>query len=252
MEEKEIFEDEIEYSNAFKPKEVHLKENYVFYRRNILYRIWNKIVVFGVAFVFGFPKILQYGFKTTGRKNLRKVKGAIVISNHVWSTDVILTLSALRHRLIYATTLQSNLGFPVVSKIFTGGGAVPIPSENLRLMRNYKNATIKTLNDGYNIIFYPEGHLVVKCKRVRPFLSGAFHYAYDSNNKVIVPTVMTFHKPKGIYKLLRGKKPCIHFNILKPYYIKDMGTKKSSITKAMDDLYNIMNDYYKENSDYFN
>ena len=91
MEEKEIFEDEIEYSNAFKPKEVHLKENYVFYRRNILYRIWNKIVVFGVAFVFGFPKILQYGFKTTGRKNLRKVKGAIVISNHVWYTDVNMT-----------------------------------------------------------------------------------------------------------------------------------------------------------------
>ena len=252
MEENKNVEEEIEYSNSFKPKEVHLKDNYVFYRRNFLYRIWNKIIVFGTAFIFAFPKILFYGFRTTGRKNLRKTKGAIVLSNHVWSTDVILILSALRHRLIYVTTLQSNLGFPIVSKIFTGGGSVPIPTENLKLMRDFKNRTIKTLNDGYNIIFFPEGHLVVKCKRIRPFLSGAFHYAYDSNNKTIVPTVITFHKPKGLYKILRRKKPCIHYNILEPYKMVDMGSKKATINKAMDDLYEIMNTYYQKNSDYFN
>ena len=32
--------------------------------------------------------------------------------------------------------------------------------------------------------------------------------------------------------------------------MKDLGTKKQSIAKAMDDVYKIMNDYYLENSDF--
>lgn len=243
-------EEEKEYENGFKPKEVHLKENYKFYRRGLFYRIWNKIVVYIFAIIFGFYKLIC-GYKKIGKKNLKKAKGAMIISNHVHAFDVILFLSSFaRHKLIYATTLESNLGFPIVSRLFTGGGAVPIPTKSLTLMRNFKKGTLKTLNDGYPILFFPEGHLVVECKRIRPFMSGAFHYAFDST-KVIIPAVLTFHKPKGIYKILRRHKPCIHYNILEPYYIKDLGTKKITINQAIDDVYKIMNDYYQTNSDYF-
>lgn len=247
--EKINLEEEKEYENGFKPKEVHLKDTYKFYRRGIFYRIWNKIVVYLFAIIFGFYKFFIAGYKVTGKKNL-KIKGAMVLSNHVHAFDAILFLSSFaRHHLIYATTLESNLGFPIVSRFFTGGGAVPIPTKSLTLMRNFKKGTLKTLNDGYNIVFFPEGHLVLNCKRIRPFMSGAFHYAFDST-KIIVPAVLTLHKPKGIYKILRKNKPSIRYNILEPYYIKDLGTKKSSIAKAMDDVYKIMNDYYLGNSDY--
>ena len=49
-------EEEKEYENGFKPKEVHLKDTYKFYRRGIFYRIWNKIVVYLFAIIFGFYK----------------------------------------------------------------------------------------------------------------------------------------------------------------------------------------------------
>ncbi len=252
VDEKNTLDEEKEYENGFKPKEVHLKENYVFYRKNIFYLIWNKIVVFVASFIFAFPKILVYGFKTTGRKNLKHMKGAIIISNHVYSNDVILIISALRHsKTLYQTTVQSNLGFGIVSKIFTGGGAVPIPTDSIHLLRKFNRSTVETLNKNYPILFFPEGHLIPECKRIRPFMSGAFHFAIDSNSKIIIPTVITFHKPKGFYKLTRRNKPCIHYNILEPYHIEMLENKRLTINKISEDLHTIMSDYYLEHSDYF-
>lgn len=243
-------EEEKEFDNGFKPKEVHLKDDYVFYRKNFWYKVWNRIVVYLCSFVFFFPKRLVWNFKTTGKKNRKYAKGAIVLCNHVYQFDVIYAIISFKRYLFYQTMLQSNLGFGFVSKIFTGGGAVPIPIEGLKHMRDFKVGTIETLNKGYPILFMPEGHLIVQSRHLREFMSGAFHYAYDSNAKTIIPTVVTFHKPKGFYKLVRKNKPCIHYNILEPYHITPLETKKATINKAMADIHKLMSDYYIKHSDY--
>ncbi len=247
----ETNEEEKEYDNGFKPKEVHLKPDYIFYRKNFWYKVWNRIVVYICSFVFFFPKFFVYNFRVKGKKYRKFAKGSIMICNHVHAFDVIFIITTFRRHLFYQTTLQSNLGFGFVSKIFTGGGSVPIPTESLQLMRNFRNGTIKTLNMGYPILFMPEGHLIVQSKKVREFMPGAFHYAYESNSKTILPTVITFHKPKGIFKLIRRKKPTIRYNILPPYHIEELETKKQTLKKATDDLHEIMSKYYLENSDYF-
>ena len=106
------------------------------------------------------------------------------------------------------------------------------------------------IKNGNNILFYAEAALIPYCDHIRNLMPGVFHYAYASTKKII-PTVITFHKPKGLYKLFRRNKPCIHYNVLEPYYMEDLDNKRKSIEKAKEDVEKIMTDYFIQHSDYY-
>ena len=63
--------------------------------------------------------------------------------------------------------------------------------------------------------------------------------------------VHTFHKPKGLYKLVRRKKPCIHLNLLPPYEIKDIKNRRERLEVTQREIHQIMSDFFIKNSDYF-
>ena len=44
---------------------------------------------------------------------------------------------------------------------------------------------------------------------------------------------------------------CIQYNILEPYYVKDMGNKRLTIDTATAEVNKIMTDYFNEHSDYY-
>ena len=249
MENKEKDEN-YQYDSGFHPKKVKLKNNYRFYRTNIFYKIWNKLWVYFSCFVSFFPKKLLWGYKIIGKKNRKYAKGAVIVQNHVQQLDGLTFLPAFRHYRLYITMLESNLGFGYISHVFRNCGTVPIPTDPTLFKRFYRE-TINTLNKGYSVLVFPEAILYPYCDHVRKFHNGAFRFAYESDKKIILPCVTTFHKPKGLYKLTRRKKPCCKYNILEPYYIKDLGNKRESIDKAMDDVNKIMSDYFIKNSDYF-
>ncbi len=237
------------YDNGFHPKEVKLKENYKFYRHGFFFRFINRLFIMLTKFIFIFPNLFVWGYKIKGRKNLRKQKGVVLISNHTHQLDALMILTSLYYRKFYITMLQSNLGFGLVSKYFRIGGAVPIP-EDTKLFKRFNKETIEHLKKGYNIIVYPEAALMPYCDHIRTFLPGAFHFAIQAN-ATIIPSVITYHKPKGLYKLTRRKKPCIHYNVLEPYHIKDMGNKKLTLETACKELHDIMSAYFDSHSDYF-
>ncbi len=237
------------YDNGFHPKEVKLKENYKFYRHGFFFKLLNKTAILLTQAVLMFPKLFVWGYRVKGRKNLKKQKGCVLLCNHTHQLDALIILTTLFYKRIYVTTLQSNLGFGIVSKYFRAGGAVPIP-EDKNLFKRFNKETRETLNKGYNVLVYPEAALMPYCDHIRNFMPGAFHFAVMAN-AAIIPTVITYHKPKGLYKLTRRKKPCIHYNILKPYTIKDMGNKRLTLDTASNELNEIMSNYFKEHSDYF-
>jgi len=245
----QVNENEHAYDNGFHPKEVHLKPNYNLYRKSIGFRIWNKILNLLFKFLFFFPKFFVWGVRVKGKKNIKHIKSCMLVSNHVYPFDVFIILTSMSRRMVYVTTLESNMGFGFVSRFFRDGGAVPIPTDT-QLLRRFNKETPEIINKGKVILFYPEAALMPYCDHIRPLLSGAFHYAYNSTRK-IVPSVITFHKPKGIYKLFRRNKPCIHYNILEPYYMEDLGNKRRSLDKARDDIQKLMSDYFIKNSDYY-
>ncbi len=245
---KEI-DDEYVYDNGFRPKEVILKDNYKLYKKGFFFWLSQRITVFVTKFVLFFPKKLSWGYKVIGKKNKKYIKSSILVCNHVFPLDAFSLLTSLSLKRIYTLTLQSNLGFGIVSKYFRWGGGVPIPT-NFKLYKRFVNETPEILKSGKNILIFPEAMLMPYCDHIREFKPGAFHFAIDGASNIVI-LVHTFHKPKGIYKLLRRKKPCIHLNILDPYKIEQMPTKKETIAKAQSDIQKIMTDYFNQHSDYF-
>ncbi|MBQ9124280.1 MAG: 1-acyl-sn-glycerol-3-phosphate acyltransferase [Acholeplasmatales bacterium] len=250
MEEKQkVNENEHTYDNGFHPKEVKLKENYKLYRYGFFYNIAHFIVISLTKFFLIFPKIFVWGFKTKGKKYKKHMKGSMIVSNHTHPCDALIIGSSLWYRSFNVAVLQSNLGFGLVSTYFRLGGAVPIP-EDKKLFKRFNTETVEHLKKGKNLLIYPEAALMPFCDHIRDFKSGAFQFAVMANCKII-PTVFTYHKPKGFYKLTRRKKPCIHYNILPPYTIKDMGNKRLTVETATKEIHEIMSNYFNEHSDYF-
>lgn len=238
------------YDNGFHPKEVKLKENYKFYPTSKWARFKSLFLITLTKFVLFFEKIFAWDFKVIKYQKIKDIKGNMLVANHTHQQDALMIGTTLMKHQTYITMLESNLGFGIVSRYFRNGGAVPIPTEK-NLIRKFTNETVDILkNTKSNILFYPEAALMPYCDHIRNFMHGAFHYAYLAK-RPITPIVITYHKPKGIYKILRRKKPCIHLNILKPYEIKDLGNKRLTLENAAKEVNQIMSDYFNEHSDYF-
>lgn len=237
------------YDLGWKPKKVNLKADYALYRRGAWYGFWNKIACFCSTVIALFPKFFIWGTRVTGRENKKYMHSCVLVSNHVYPVDFWMILSELFPRSFYVTVLQSNLGLGILSWYLRLCGAVPIP-QDMYLFQRFKKETPEIIKKGHCVLFYSEASLIPYCDHIRHLLPGAFRFALESTG-VIIPTVITFHKPKGFYKLVRGKKPCIHYNILKPYYMQDLGDEKQSAEKGRRDVEQLMSDFFVKNSDYY-
>lgn len=241
-------ENEHTYDNGFHPKEVILKKNYRFYNRSWYFLIAKLFVKAFTRFWLLLPKVLV-GYKVIGRKNKKYAKGSILIANHIHPLDAMMMLSSFHFKSCYVTSLQSNMGFGFISKYLRLGGAVPIPSDR-RMLPKFKEATIEALNQKANILFYPEAALMPYCDHIRNFMTGAFHYAVLAE-ATILPCCWTFHKPKGLYKLFKRKKPVMHLNILEPYTIQMGENRNETIHTVTQEVETIIRNYFIEHSDYY-
>lgn len=236
------------YDNGFHPKEVTLKENYNFYNRHFWFSLLQLLTKIFTRFWLLFPKF-WLGYKVIGKKNKRKLHGSILICNHVHPLDAMMMLSSIHFKRCYVTTLQSNMGFGFISRYLRFGGAVPIPA-NRRMLSKFKDATLEALQKKSNILFYPEAALMPYCDHIRPFMTGAFHYAVLANAPII-PCCWTFHRPKGLYRLWRRNKPVMHLNILEPYTIPQSENRNETIHQVTEEVETIIRNYFIAHSDYF-
>ena len=237
------------YDLGWHPNEVKIGPDYELYQKGIMFRVLNRIFLFLETSLAYFPKRFFWGTIVKGKQYIKKIRSGVVVSNHVYPLDLMIILSAFYPKSLYVTVLQSNLGLGLLSKLIRISGGVPIPEKGTDFVRFYEE-TPEIIKNGHSILFYPEAALIPYCDHIRPLHRGAFHFAYQST-KWVIPTVITFHKPKGFYRLVRKNKPCIHYTVLKPYYIKDLGNPKSSVEKAWKDVEKIMSDYFVKNSDYY-
>lgn len=244
------YDDDYEYDNGFKPKEVILKDNYKFYNRNIFFRFFSFLTIEILRVFLFLYQFLYLGLRVSGKKNIKgNKKGKIIISNHCMNLDAFYIPLKTRFAKTYVTVLQSNLGFPIFSPIIRIAGAVPIPTKR-SLLKKFNEETKQALKRGNNVLIFPEAKLNPYCDHIRAFQPGAFHYALKCNCDII-PIVYTFHKPKGWYKITRGKKPVPKLNYLPIYKMPKCEKNSDSINMAINELQKIMNDFLVENSDYF-
>ena len=161
-----------------------------------------------------------YGFRITGRKNLKPLgkSGAVAVCNHIHPMDCTMIDMALWKKRMYYVTLESNFRIPLARHAIRVLGGVPL-SPRPHIMGEMFAEMGKAVEDGSVVQIYPEGVLRPYYKGLRTFKNGAFRLAADHNVPVI-PMVLVQKQPRGLHKLLK-RKPCLELHILPLLYQKE-------------------------------
>lgn len=253
MEPKDDLKPKNENEHTFKTieaKPVDLAEDFDYFGQKWHTRVLSKILVFLIKIVFVyFYGFIFLRFRVRNRslmKQYRK-KGAVIVSNHVHQFDSFLLGASFYPKRIYYTMLKSNLGLPIVGKLFHIIGGAPIPDTKEGIVR-YQKLLNERLQLNNMIAVFPEASLRPYCDHIRPFKKGAFRFAFNANVDII-PMVFIFKKPKGLYKYLK-RKPCVELHILAPYQLKQLETKYETLSYNTDELQKIITAYYNTHSDF--
>ncbi len=177
-------------------------------------------------FFFLTPKIVL-------KKDLKKEvpTNAIFISTHQSILDFPALSTFVRKYLFFANI---NLGtIPLVAYVCNLAGVSYISGKGIDKVSKIYDDFEKHLNDGKNIIFFPEGTRHVDCK-LKPFKRGAFRLS-KKTQRPIVPIVV-----EGAYKLLPRKAFCfrttkrttIHVKMLDTLYPDDFSSDKEMMAYA--------------------
>jgi len=89
-------------------------------------------------------------------------------------------------------------------------GCISIPRAFGEANAFFRNLEV-SLNEGRVVHFFPEGEIYYYSKELHSFKRGAFYLAAKAHVP-IMPMCISFHEPKGFYKLLR-KKPVMLLSI---------------------------------------
>jgi len=186
------------------------------YNRSILFKLFTRIFQMLIAY----PILLFYtrfvlGVKVQGRKNLRGLKRALTVCNHVHMLDSALIGLAFFPRRVIFPTIPKNIKtlWPGTLVRVLGGFCIP---DNITGLKTFFEELEFLLINNYIVHFFPEGELKPYDSNLRDFKKGAFHLAAKAQVP-IVPMLITFAPPKGLMKLIR-RKPVMRLNIGKPIY----------------------------------
>ncbi len=179
--------------------------------------LWWSLVALFVPFIV----LVFHGTRIKGKRNLRNLKksGAVVISNHVLYLDCMITAQCVYPKKLYFHVLENSMTIPVLSKLMKGLGAIPIPKKQ-SAKKVFMEETNKILKEKRFICVYPEAALWPYYEKIRPFKSGAFHFAVK-NNVPIIPICINFRRRKGIFKKLKIRAKLVTVHIGKPIYAKE-------------------------------
>ncbi len=192
-------------------------------------RVVSSIIYYGLAIpVFSLYFFFIRRVKIKGRKNLRKLDGAVIVSNHVHSLDSVMggVLSFPRKPIF--TSMQDNFKHPVYGRLVNILGATPTP-KTIDETKIFFTELKKHAAKGRFIYFFPEGELVSGDRDLREFKKGAFKLAEEAKVPVVPVRISFTDKSRG--KLFKEK---ITVNVGKPIYPNMFLLKRDSI----DDLHN--------------
>ena len=220
--------------HLWEPFRFEVNEDFDYRRKKPFNRLTTELVFPVAAILLEFIDRIVFGLRIYNRDKVRELRdtGFVSVCNHVHYMDcTMLALAFCDHRPIHFVSLASNFQIPLVRHLIRILGAVPINSRPQDMKRLFQEMGA-ALQDGAVVQIYPEGILAPYWEGIRSFQKGAFFLAVQSG-KPILPSVITFHKPKGLYRLYK-RKPCIHLTLLEPVYPKPGDTSREEILRLME------------------
>ncbi|MEE1187035.1 MAG: lysophospholipid acyltransferase family protein [Acutalibacteraceae bacterium] len=214
MKEREVryydsFTDDFEYTAN---QDFELPENYKWIRNGFFAKILSALI-YAAALLFSsiYCKFFLH-MKVTGRKNLKKVKGGyFIFANHTQPLgDVFIPALCAFPKRIYTLVGTANYGIPVIGKLLTYLGALPIVN-TVNGLKQLNKAMEYRLKHGHPVTIYPEAHVWEYYTQIRPFNSTSFKFPAKLNFPSFAMTV-TYKKSKLF------KKPVMEVFVDGPFY----------------------------------
>lgn len=231
--------------HMWEPLHFEVKEDFDYRRMGPVSRLTTGLLFPIAAVLLEFINHIVLGMRIMNRDKVRELKntGFVSVCNHVHYMDcTMLALAFCDHRPIHFVSLASNFRIPLVRHLIRILGAVPINSKPQDMKRLFEEMTL-ALEDGAVVQVYPEGILAPYWEGTRTFQKGAFYLAVQSG-KPVLPSVITFHRPKGVYRLYK-RKPCIHLTLLEPVYPTPGDTSREEILRLRDVCRNRMEEFIR-------
>ncbi|MHB1485543.1 MAG: glycosyltransferase [Saccharofermentanales bacterium] len=202
------------------------------YQEGRIFKLFSRLFYFVIAIpvLFIWTRLIM-DVRIKGGKNIRGLKGALTVCNHVHFLDSALVGLALFPRKIVFPTLPQNLNTIWPGKLVHLLGGVEVPG-NVKELKLFFDEMELLLLKGRIIHFFPEGELVPYDTRLREFKKGAFYLAAQARVP-IVPMSIKFQCPKGLYRLIR-KKPVMRVFVGKPIYPVVMDFQRDSVIRMRD------------------
>lgn len=128
--------------------------------------------------------------KVVGRENLRGIKNAVFICNHVNKYDGLAFDYAIGFRKCKIMVAEFNNREGMLGTLMRADGILPFKPQGA-CIKQFTKAVNYYLTHKVPVLFFPEGSEWFCYKKPRPFANGAFHYA-ATNNVPVVPMFITF------------------------------------------------------------
>lgn len=202
----------VNYGTALK-----VGDKYDYLPKKKSFKFFSAIIRAGVRILGPIVNFFDSKPKIEGRKNIKHLKSAITVSNHVFYLDNLVIRQALRGHKSYYTAAPFNNKKGLGGAILRWGGMLPF-GESKEAIKNFRRAIKTVLDKGAFVHFYSEHSMWIRYEHSRPFKKGAFLFA-ASNNVPIVPMIFVFRERIGIEKITRPHKLAV-LKILPPIYPK--------------------------------
>ncbi len=187
---------------------------------------------------------LIMGGKVVGRKNLKGVKNAVLVCNHVHNLDNELARWAAKGHRLHVVVAEFNNMNGFLGWVMRTEGIYPL-SGNFGAMKNFTKTVNKSLNRKKDLVlFFPEKSMWPYYEQPRPFMDGAFHSA-ALNNVPVVPFFIVWREP-GRFRRLFSKMKTAELHVLNPIYPKAELSRKENIAYLRDEAFKAQCQCYKE------
>lgn len=198
---------------------------------------WYRIVATPIA--YGYVKAVL-GQKTVGREKLKPYRktGYFLYGNHTQIVgDAFLPSILTFPKTCYTIVHPNNVSMPILGKITPSLGALPLP-DDMSAYRNFLRAVEKRIEDGHQVVIYPEAHIWPYYTEIRSFPDDSFQYPVKCGVPVFCFT-NTYRRRKW------GRRPRIVTYIDGPFYPREDLPMRERKRELRDRVYDCMSERAK-------
>ena len=214
--------------------------SYQYLRGKAFHIFWYRIVAVPLAKLY-MKLYFRHKIINNGVLEQAGKSGYFLYGNHThFMADALVPSMVSMPEDISVIVHPNNVSMPVLGKITPYLGAIPLPDDK-NAMKNFMSAVKYKIENGENIMIYPEAHIWPYYTDIRPFKDTSFGYPVRYHTPVFCLT-NTYQPGKGM------KRPRMVTYVDGPFYPQEGLTLKEQRKNLRGQVYHVMKERAKNNT----